>query len=237
MAVSFGGGTIVNGASPLAFSLNPSGSNVVMYVGISHAPGAGADPSAATATWHSAAQSFTTKFTDITTNGSRQIRVQRLLNPDQGSFSGEVTWSGGGHMRVIAFWLTGVDQVTPDDAQDTFDGGSGVTSTTHTIASAVGNLVVDFAVSPNSITNFNAAGGQTEIAKSTTDGGGAGLNSQGASYEPGAASVGMGWSWTETVSAVGWAFDVNAAAAVAADPPQRTKFVRGKRPNKLRRAA
>lgn len=144
MAFAFGAGLLVRGTSPLAFNLKVSGSDSVLYAAITPTHRGSPDPSACSGTFDGAAMPV--KFTDVTTSGSRQVRVFRLVAPNTGSLSGSLSWSGGGSMRVVAFYLTGVGQVTPDDAQDTSDGTGGTSSTSHTISSATGNMVVDVAV-------------------------------------------------------------------------------------------
>jgi hypothetical protein len=144
----------------------------------------------------------------FTATPNRRIRVYRLVAPSTGTNDFNVQWSGGNQeVRMVGISCYGVDQADPDDAQDETDAGG--TSTSGATTSAVGDLVLDVLVAATGITGLAVDAGQTEINQSL----GAFLDSVGTSYEAGAASVTMGWSWTGFSSFDHWRWNVNAAAS------------------------
>lgn len=209
-AVAFVAGAECEGTTGLSCSITPSGSNRALYACVTQAPGGGADVDAVSATFNTS-ENFTVKFTDTTTNGSRHVRVLRLLSPTATTANVVFTWAGGNHMRAIVGAFSGVDQTTPDDAQQTVDGSGGGTSSTVNVSSATDNLVMDCLTASAGVTVLTAGAGQTEINQMTTDTG-AGHQALASSSEAGSTTATMSWSWTGFVSYVGWAWDINAAS-------------------------
>lgn len=211
MAVAFDARSeaLATPATSLSWSHTCSGSDRVLYATVTHEPGSN-DVDTVSATYNGVSMDIL--FTDTTTNGSRHVRVFRLVAPATGTNTLEFTWGGASRQFTgIAASFTGVDQVDPDDAQVLSDGGAGVTTLTRSVTSAVGDMVMDcIVISTGAITNFQVSEGNTEINQHVAVG--TGLNGQGCSYEAGAASVTVGWTWTETISAVQWAWNINASA-------------------------
>lgn len=198
------------GATGLALSMTPSGSNRVLYCVVTQAPGGGADVDAVSAAFNTS-ESMTAIHTDTTTNSNRHIRIFRLTAPSATTANVVFSWSGGNHMRAICAAYNGVDQTTPEDAVQTVDGSGGGTSSTVNVSSATGNMVMDALTAAAGVTALTAGAGQTEINQMTTDTG-AGHQALASSYESGGATVTMSWSWTGFSTYVGWAWDINADA-------------------------
>lgn len=213
MAVAFDARSEGEGTTGLTIAHTCLGSNRVLYVAVTSCPGSGVEVDAVSATYNGI--SMAVFFTDITTHGSRRCRVFRLVAPDTGANNIILTWAGGGNMRAIGASYTGVDQTTPDDAQQTVDGSAGGTSSTVDVSSAAGNMVMDCLVTSPFITFTTSQAGQTLINEMTGDGGGPGYQSIIAQYESGAGTVTMTESWDATVSYVGWAWNINAGTAAA----------------------
>lgn len=197
MAVAFDSASEGTGASPLTIAHTTSGSDRVLYVKVTHTSG----------------DSSVTAITDVTYNGvscalkfeevpNRECAVYRLVAPATGANNVVVTWTGGSNMYAIVESYTGVDQTTPDDAHTTIDAGG--TSASGSTSSAVGDMVTDCVVSASGITGLTVGASQTETHQQI----GAGTDSMGASYEAGAASVTMSWSWTGFSSYGHWRWNI-----------------------------
>lgn len=220
-AVAFVAGAECEGTTGMTCSITPSGSDRALYACVTHAPGSGADVDAVSAAFNTS-ENLTTTFTDTTTHGSRHARVLRLVAPTATASSVAFTWAGGGNMRAIVGAFSGVDQTTPEDAQQTVDGGGGGTSSTVDVSSATGNMVMDCLVTSSGVTAVTVGTGQTEINQMTGDSG-PGYQSIASSYEAGSTTTTMSWSWTGFAAYVGWAWDINAASG-GGGSPDTTKF-------------
>lgn len=197
----------------LTWSHTCTGANRVLYVAITGIPGE-VEVTEVTGTYNGVAMDMF--FTDTTTHASLRVRVLRLVAPATGANNIVLSWTTSGRFRCEAASFTGVDPADPDDPYEEVNGGAGGTSSTVNVASAVGDMAMDVLAITGTVTNLVAGAGQTEIHQATDDGGGAGYNSMGSSYEAGAAIVTMSWSWTEFTGYVGWTFNIN---AVAEAPP------------------
>lgn len=193
------------GASNLTVSHTISGSNRVLYACL-----AGYDADYAvgdvTATYDSV--SMDVFFTDTATNANRPTRVFRLVAPNTGTHNIVYSWpSGTRYFTVSNGSFTGVDQADPDDAQSATDGSGGNDQTSQAISSATDDMVMDCLVGNTGMTGLVVNQGNTLIASEI----GAGLNAIGTSYEAGAASVTIGWDWTEYTDFVHFGWNINAA--------------------------
>lgn len=212
MAVAFDArseGEAVPGTS-LTIAHTVSGSNRVLYCAITHDPG-GDEVDQVTATYNGTAMAVF--FTDMTTHASRRVRVFRLVAPDTGTHDVVLSWGGDSQFfRAVCASFTGVDQTTPDDAQVLTDGSGGGTSTSRSVSSATGDMVMDTVVLSAFATSMAVSGTNTEINQIVAAGMGNGIA---ASYEAGAATVTPSWSWTGSVAWVQWAWNINAAAGTS----------------------
>ncbi len=186
-----------------------SGSDRALYAVISHTPG-DADVDTVTATYNGTAMDVL--FTDTTTHSSRHVRAFRLVAPSTGTNNVVFSWSGTAAMAAICGSFTGVDQADPDDAQVLTDGTAGGTSSSRSVTSAAGDMVMDVLVLQNFASSLAVSGTNTEINQMIPAGGVNDPNAIGSSYEAGAATVTPSWGWTGTVSYVQWAWNINAAS-------------------------
>lgn len=209
MAVAFDAGSEgeADPGASLTIAHTVSGSDRVLYCAITHSPG-GDEVDQVTATYNGTAMDV--MFTDMTTHGSRRVRVFRLVEPATGTNDVVFSWGGGSQsFRAVCASFTGVDQADPDDAHVLTDGSGGGTSTSRSVTSATDDMVMDVVVMGNGVTGLTVDGGQTEINQILAGGI---TNGIGASYEAGATSVTVGWSWTGFVAYVQWAWNINASA-------------------------
>lgn len=198
------------GTTSLTVAHTTSGSNRVLYC-VGTSGGGLVDITTVTATYNSVSM---TAIADVTVVGSRTHRWWRLVAPATGANNVVFSWSGNNYMRAICSSYTGVDQTTPEDSVVTVDGSGGGTSSTFNVTTgATNDMVVDALVATNGITTVTAGASQTEVNQEIADGTGAGMNGIASSYEAGAASVTMSWSWSGFVSYAGSAFNLNAAGA------------------------
>lgn len=191
----------------LTISHTTSGSNRLLNCVISHTPG-DADVSAVTATYNGT--SMDVLFTDTTTHSSRHVRAFRLVAPATGTNNVVFSWSGTAAMAAICASFTGVDQADPDDAQVLTDGTAGGTSSSRSVTSAAGDMVMDVLVLSNNASSIAVSGTNTEVNQIDPAGGADDPNAIASSYEAGAATVTPSWGWTGTVSYVQWAWNINA---------------------------
>lgn len=205
-------GERATGGTSLTLSHTTTGSNLALYCGIVSGSGL-TDVSTVTATHGTSPVSMDILFTDTTTVANRPIRVFRLVAPVTGTHNVVFSWSGSNFLRAVCASFTGVDQADPDDAQVALDGSGGGTSSSLNVSSAADDMVVDFLLATSGVTGLTAGAGQTEVNQITTDGTGAGYLSIASSYEAGAATTTMSWSWTGFVGYAGWGVNINAAAA------------------------
>lgn len=209
MAVAFDAGSEAEGSGTgFSWSHTTAGSDRALYTGVGHTPG-DSEPDAVSATYNSVAMDVL--FTDVTTHSSRRTRVFRLVAPATGTNSIAFSWSGGSTFRGIGASFTGVDQSDPDDAHVTQDGGGGGTSSSLAVTSgATDDMAVGILVTAAGVTSLSTT--DTEINQMS----GGSTNTVAMSYQAGAASVTMDWSWTGFAAFVAWAFNVNASGAAAA---------------------
>ena len=208
MAVAFDARSeaTTNGATSLSWSHTCTGSDRVLYVAITHENGS-TDVDAVTATYNGVSMAIF--FTDTTTNANKHTRVFRLVAPATGANTIALDWGGLNRaFSAVAASFTGVDQTTPDDAQQAETNDlSG--STNQDRASAVGDMVVDVFVAASSVAGVAVNDGNTEInqifASQTARG-------VAMSYEAGATTVTIGWAWTSGfTNFIHWTWNVNAA--------------------------
>ncbi len=200
----------VDPSTSLTIPLTVSGANRALYAPCVHSPG-GDDVTALTATFNGVP--MTPIITDTTTHSNRHVVVFRLIAPATGTNNAVFDWGGTNRSFACALAsFTGVNQTTPEDAYVLTDGGGGVSSISRSVASATGDMIMDVVVLPNGILNLVVNNGNTQLQQRS--GGAGGLNSMGTSYEAGAATETLGWTWdTATVAAVQWAWNINAASA------------------------
>lgn len=201
--------TIGADGTSLTVSHTTSGSNRALYCACSHTPG-DTGVSGVTATYNSVAMDVL--FTDEATHGSRTTRVFRLVAPATGANNVVFSWSGTSGMAAVCASYTGVDQADPDDAQVVTDGSAGGTSSSRSVTSAVGDMVMDVLVLSNNASSIAVSGTNTEVNQIDPAGGADDPNAIASSYEAGSATVTPSWGWTGTVSYVQWAWNINADA-------------------------
>lgn len=204
------------GVSSITTAIASSGSNRALAVVISSGSGL-VDPTTVTGTYNGV--SLSTFFDDTTTVPSRPVRVIYLIAPATGTNNLVLSWSGNDFIYASAIMLTGVDQSTPFGTQvaDT-NGGSGGTSSSETVSSATGDLVLDILLTNNGVTGpAPTSGGSTAQTTQNNDATGATRHMQGVASTPGAASVTAGWSWTPFTVYGAWAWNVIQAASFSPD--------------------
>ena len=195
------------GATSLTCTHVSAGSDRAGYCAVTHENGyTGVD--SVTATWNGV--SMDVVFTDITTHANKRTRLFRLVNQATGSQSVVFDWGGLNRaFSAVCGSFTGVDQTDPDDAQvvvtNDLSGG-----TTDSVSSAVGDMALDILVTASTLNSaVDGAQGNTLI-NALFDGQTA--NGLGMSYEAGAASVAMGWTWTGLANFVHWQMNINASS-------------------------
>lgn len=137
-------------------------------------------------------------FKDAQSNGTNcRVEMWYLLAPTIGASTITITLSLAARCTANARTFQYVDQATPFGTVVKAVGNT--LDATVTVASAVGELVVDVAAHENSGSTMTAAVGQTETHNQATING---TNSNnvvgGTSYKTGAASVVMSWTWVTT---------------------------------------
>lgn len=199
MAVALDTTSAVTGTTTsLTVSHTTSGSDRVMYVGVLIDSGSAFEPSV---TYNGVSL---TKIVEVET--SRYIGLFRLIAPDTGAHDVVVSsLPGGGAQAVVARTFTGVDQTTPEDTPVTSNGTGA--SVTNDVASAIDDLVADLFQCNNTSNALTVGAGQTEQANAENTG-----HTYGASTEPGAGTVTMSWSWSNSVTFAHVAWNINAAA-------------------------
>lgn len=127
--------------------------------------------------------------------GQQVLAFFWLTNPPAGTFTIQLNWTSPFVWAGTAQSFNNVHQTTPHSGTaDAFEAATG-TSTSHTIASTVGGMVVD-ALSLNAGTALGTSAdiGQTDTVSES----GTAATLCGTSYKAGAASVTMTWSWSTT---------------------------------------
>ena len=189
-------------SSSFSFSHSCSGSDRLLIVSV-HCDN-GIDVSAVTY----AGQSLTLVSQVVHSGGKPRVEVWRLIAPPTGSNNVAVTLSGGNSDKVTVGAITynGVNQTTPIDGVTSAQGYS--TSASVTVVSQVGDLVQD-AMAAISAGASSIGSGQTQRYSREMGGSGASNHFGVASTEPGATSVPMSWSLTESKEWVIVGFNIN----------------------------
>jgi uncharacterized repeat protein (TIGR01451 family) len=140
------------------------------------------------------------------------VQVYYLKNPPSGTANVTVTLLGLTNAAAGAVSFSNVDQTTPFGAVASDSStGTGTTNPSTTVASSTSSLVLDAVALEGSAGTLTAGGGQTQRWTSTT--GGAASNARGVgSTAPGATSVTMSWTKTNTAK---WAI---VAASINPNP-------------------
>ena len=136
-----------------------------------------------------------TKIVAVDGTNNTTIELWYMVNPDIATGNIVVSYPSGSDHWLIAQSLIGVNLSDPIRGFESAAASS--TSISDTIASAVGDLVIDGCTLNATTGAPNENAGQTLIDKA---GQSASISvSGGMSYEAGAASNTLGWSWTGTV--------------------------------------
>jgi hypothetical protein len=170
----------------------------------------------ASATYNSVAMSLV-----VALSAQQYLAVFQLVAPATGTNTVAVTYTGsiGGVCHARSYY--GVDQSTPTGSPVTSEAATG-TTVSNDVASATGNLVVDFVgINNNTAAQVTEGAGQTERGLAEADG--PATTTLSGSDEAGAATVTMSWSWVTTHRNAHIAFSLNAVGAGAT----RTNFIGG----------
>jgi hypothetical protein len=149
--------------------------------------------------------------------------IKEASLPAAGTYNLTFTSSASeGQIQVGGIALTGVDQTTPLDTPSSY-GPSGSPMTRTGIASATGDMVVDFAGIVSEGLTLAPGTGQTERWEQITDT----YRSAAMSTKAGAASVDVDYSFTGTSYHYAYgAVNVNAAADAAPFVPYQPQYLR-----------
>lgn len=199
------------GAANLTYSHTCTGSNLVMYVLCGQRFGT----SGVSAVTYNAVS--LTKLFEFDNGNLTSSIVYRLINPATGAHNVIVTEGGSRAVTAVSVSFTGVDQTTPEGViVPASPAGGHDTAPTHTVASAVGDMVVDL------VSYYMPAAETVSVGAGQTLRGGnltTGTLGSAVSTEAGAASVVM--SWTASAS-VWWnhvAIPIKAGGAGAGGSP------------------
>ena len=203
MAVAFDTCTSGSGTgTSISFSHTCTGSDLVLYAYVTVAANADFNPAA---TYNSVSM---TLLQERVAN-AYYIALFRLVNPATGANTLAVTGlPGGGQEAVIAVSFSGVDQTTPDDTPVYSDSGA-ASSVSDNVSSATGNMVLD-GVSVQGNRAITQGADQTIPTNGLVD---QTQMETAVSYESGAATNTMSWSWTGNARVGHIAVDINAAAS------------------------
>lgn len=184
LAIDAVSSTSGNGAGPFSWSHTCSGSDRVLFVGISHYD---SSDTVSGVTYNSVA--MTAVPSGATNNGQFYVSLWYLIAPATGSNTVSVTFTGGVFdFKAGSVSFTGADQTTPLGTAVTATGSS--TTPSVTVTSATGEIVLDTLVIVHSGT-LTVDGSQAQRWNGT---GGSGFIKGGGSTESGAASTTMSWS-------------------------------------------
>lgn len=142
------------------------------------------------------------------------VSAWRLINPDAGSHTLTIDWSGAGTVPVFvsAIPLSGVDQVTPNDTPTEANGSGSPAS--NNVTSASGDLVIDVIMSAGTGGGWTLAVGADQTAHTLFSG--TTLNGSarnfGVSTEAGAATTTMSWTGSQMGNWRWIGLNVNAAS-------------------------
>lgn len=180
-------------ASGLTFSISPSGTNRGLVVGVhTFASGGGPVPSSVTYAGVAMAQVDTSLYGSSDNERLTTYKLEGDANVASGANDVVITVTGSDETVAAAVSVTDCHQTSMVSAS-AIEQIDNVTTHEEAVASAVGQLVVDFigwfaGAGANAMT---VGAGQTERVNNNNAGG---VNSMAASTEPGAASVVMGWT-------------------------------------------
>jgi len=174
------------GASPITWTHTVSGSNTILFVGLSMRD---RTTTISAVTFNSVAMTFLDS--SIQSGQAHQSHLYYLTNPDAGAHTISISTSSSITRTGCSISFTGVNQSAPLGTQQKNSGD--FTTTTVDVSSAAGELVMDF-IGVGGVTGLalTQGGGQTkqvEQAQGTTETGSI-------STEAGAGTVTMSWSWT-----------------------------------------
>lgn len=204
---AFGDATAANGTSLGWTHVIGAGSDRVLYAALGLDGSGNVNP---VATFAGVAG---TRLTNLF--GQQDLALFRWINPPVGSGSIAMTWDSAFVPTGVSLSLTGVDQTTPDNGTPTtFEAATG-TSVSHSVASAVGNYVIDaLSLNAGALATTSAGIGQTDVGSEAA----AAATFVGMSFKDGAASTTMGWTWTTTSTRNAHALlSVNASAGATLD--------------------
>jgi hypothetical protein len=145
--------------------------------------------------------SMTARYNDKLDAYGGNLACFRLLNPTSGTNNIVITWDVNSGCSMIALMLSGVDQTTPITAHEITVPGAPYDTQTATVASATGELVIDcasFRGGTDVTTTIGA--GQTLILKEAGFGGTAVSTQLSCSYEAGAATNTMSWTYAPSAT-------------------------------------
>lgn len=137
--------------------------------------------------------------------GSNNIAIYELVAPPTASSTITVNFSGMNQCSIRAYYVTGAHQTTPTQ-NGNVNTGTAATSASQVVSSATGNQVID-AIS--TAQNVTVGSGQTQIGATLAQGG----IRHSDSYEAGAASVTMSWTFASSDYAHAAADIVSAGAS------------------------
>lgn len=193
MAVSVGntsGDEIANGTSK---TLSHNCNGTVLVVGIALCSN-GTLPASYSVTFNSVAMTLCGVYVGT----KLKTAFFYLVNPSQGTYNVSASWTNNGWGSIAAISLTGVNLLSPIDSGPT---GYGYTAAaaTQDVPSTPGGLVIDCAMCWQA--EYTAIGsgqtGVTEFDGYGDPGYGSGVYaSRGISYEAGATTVTMSWTYT-----------------------------------------
>ena len=168
------------GSTTVTYSYTvPVATNTILVIGIATST---ADPPSAI-TYNTVAM---TRLAGDT-SGNNGTAIWYLVNPSSGANTVSMTISGDsdGTKRIVTATFSGVHQTTPFGTPATNSGLAGTASTV-SVSSASGEVVVDLVHGLGGVTSLTKDASQTLIQAITRTG---------MSYEAGAASVSMDWTW------------------------------------------
>lgn len=157
-----------------------------------------------------------------TTGTGQYLAVFRLISPT--ATSADIACAGAsGADSIAAIALSGVDQVTPNDAiAAATETASGDPISSPVVSSESGDLVVGgHAVNNKAVANTTPTG-TSQVQHEEFDVAGGGQFTTDISTTPGAASVTQSWDFNTAARASAYAFNVNAAGGA---PPTGTAGV------------
>lgn len=204
-AASFG---TANGQSFLTISHTVgSGSNRVMYVGITD--DGGGSVTVTGVTWNGSSAGATELHDGIQAPAFNHLAVWRITAPASGTANVVITFSGTTNSAAGVVSMSGAHQTTPNDAIDIV-GGADTSTVTNDVASESGDLVLDVVAFAPDATSGAPDTNQTEHVDVYNATGVCGILM---STKAGATSVAMGWTLNAVGSYTAAGLNINNAAA------------------------